>query len=263
MKDGKVSNWMSEMNGWDFWRFCFRLDFREKIRGVDYFRFYEFPTFHQKMEFASAESVLDLGCGRSLFPLFCATCYPKVAYTTLDIDPTAVEWQRKMKHRLGDPENLTLLEGDSTSMEFENDSFDRVVNLGSIEHIPEQGDVLTAREMGRVCRPGGLLVLSIPYSFQGCEQETTDHWEGFERRYDDPMLDERIVEPSGCEEVSRTYFGEPGFRFSEFWYPLPFVLKVPFRHIVPFASETWLQTLPEKKKESACGVQVVLRKPGR
>ena len=252
---------MANASGWDFWKFCFRLDLREKLRGVDYFRFYEFPTFYNWMEMESAHSVLDLGCGCSLFPLYCATRHPDIDYTTLDIDPHAVEWQERMKSRLGSPPNLTLLQGDSTAIELESDSFDRVVNLGSIEHIPEQGDLMTAAEMGRVCKPGGLLVYSIPYSYEGCEQETTDHWEGFERRYDDRMLEERIIQPSGCEEVARAYFGEPGYRFSEFWYPLPFLLKLPFRHLLPRASERWLKTMPPEDRTRACGVQVVLKKP--
>ncbi|MCA9415082.1 MAG: class I SAM-dependent methyltransferase [Candidatus Omnitrophica bacterium] len=252
---------MSDITGWDFWRFCFRLDLREKVRGVDYFRFYEFPTFYRKMELATASSVLDLGCGHSLFPLFCAYKNPELRYTTLDIDPVAVAWQKRMKERLSPLPNLKLLEGDSTKMDFEENSFDRVVNLGSIEHIPDQGDLSTAAEMGRVCRPGGLLVFSIPYSYEGCEQDTTDHWEGFERRYDDAMLDERIVKPSGCQEVTRTYFGEPGFSFSEKWYPLPFPVKLPFRHFLPFASRRWLKTMSSEERQKSCGVQVVLRKP--
>ncbi len=261
LREGPVID-LSDKTGWDFWKFCFRLNLREKVRGIDYFRFYEFPTFYKKMDLATANSVLDLGCGHSLFPLFCANHNPNLQYTTLDIDPEAVSWQVSMKERIGSPKNLTLMEGDSTSMNFESNSFDRVVNLGSIEHIPEQGDLLTASEMGRVCRPGGLLVYSVPYSFEGCEQATTDHWEGFERRYDDGMLDDRIVGPSGCQEISRTYFGEPGFQFSSKWYRFPFILKIPFRHLVPFASQTWLKTIEKEDRKRACGVQVVLRKPG-
>lgn len=253
---------MTEVSGWDFWRFCFRLDFREKVRGVDYFRFYEFPTFYRLMEMGAASQVLDLGCGRSLFPLFCAARHPETVYTTLDIDPGAVAWQERMKQRVSPLENLRILEGDSTSMSFDSDSFDRVVNLGSIEHIPDDGDRMTAAEMGRVCRPGGLLVFSIPYSFEGCEQDTTDHWEGFERRYDDAMLEDRIILPSGCTEVSRSYFGEPERRFSEMWYRLPFVIRTPFRHLAPFASLRYLRTMDRADRRNACGVQLVLQKPG-
>jgi SAM-dependent methyltransferase len=226
---------------------------------LDYFRFYEYPTFYRSLDLRPGLKVLDLGCGRGLCPLFCAFHNPDVEYTTVDIDATAVEWQQRMALRLGGLPNFHPSVGDSTQLEFPDASFDRVGNLGSIEHIPEEGDLATSREMGRVCAKDGILVYSIPYSFEGCEQATTDHWEGFERRYDDRTLEERLIHPSGRKVDSLVYFGEPGFPFSRYWYPLPFVLKAPLRHLAPPASFLWLKGMPPEDRARACGVRVVLR----
>jgi SAM-dependent methyltransferase len=227
---------------------------------MDYFRFYEYPTFLSALDLSKGVSVLDLGCGRGLFPLFCAKKFREVSYTTLDIDPSAIAWQRAMEKKLGGLPNLTITEGDSTQIGFPDNSFDRVANLGSIEHIPGDGDIRTAEEMGRVCKPGGKLVFSIPYGPKGEELATTDHWDGFERRYDDRMLQDRIIGPSGCRVATLEYFGEPDFPFADFWYPLPFFVKLPFRHLMPLASTVWLKTLPESQKGKACGVRLVLEK---
>lgn len=254
---------MKSASGWDFWRFCFRLGARESIRGLDYFRFYEYPAFHANLDLTPDCSVLDLGCGRGLFPLYCAFRGPNLRYTTVDIDGGAIDWQRRMAQRLGGLPNLNVLLGDSTRLDLPDNSFDRVANLGSIEHIPGEGDLETAAQMGRVCRPGGKLVLSIPYATKGGELGTTSHWHGFERRYDDRMLEERIVGPSGCDVVSIVHFGEKGVQFSKKWYPLPFVVKLPFRHLAPLASRMWLTPIRSEDRHLACGVQVVLKKPLR
>lgn len=250
---------MDAVTGWSFWRFCFRLGLVESIRGLDYFRFYEYPAFHRSLDLRPGHQVLDLGCGRGLFPLFCAFHHPNLEYTTVDIDPSAVEWQKRMADKLGGLPNFHPMVGDSTQLEFADASFDRVGNLGSIEHIPDEGDIATSREMSRVCAKDGILVYSIPYSFEGCEQATTDHWEGFERRYDDRSLEERLIAPSGRGVQERIYFGEPGFSFSSLWYPLPFVIKTPFRHLAPLASSVWLKEMDSESRARACGVRLVLK----
>ena len=253
---------MGRITGWDFWRFCFRLGMRESVRGLDYFRFYEYPSFYSALEISRACRVLDLGCGRGLFPLYCAVKHPGIRYTTVDIDQSAVDWQRRTAKRLGGLPNLEVCHGDSRRLDFTEETFDRVANLGSIEHIPGDGDIQTATEMGRVCQSGGKLLFSIPYSFVGSEQPSCSHWKGFERRYDDRSIQERLVNPSGCLLESVTYFGEAGFKFSRYWYPVPFALKLPFRHFAPYASRKWLGEMPAKDRGNACGVRIVLRKGG-
>ena len=166
-----------------------------------------------------------------------------------------------MAKKLGGLPNLDAMLGDSRRLDFPDGSFDRVANLGSIEHIPGEGDLETAAQMGRVCRPGGKLVFSIPYGAKGEERDATDHWHGFERRYDDQMLDERLVRPSKCDVESIVFFGEKGLRFSRMWYPLPFFVKLPLRHFAPLASKQWLASIRVEDRHRACGVQMVLKKP--
>jgi len=54
----------------------------------------------------------------------------------------------------------TLIQGDAQNLPFADDSFDVVVSCETIEHLP---DVKSAvREMHRVTRPGGKLLLTTP-----------------------------------------------------------------------------------------------------
>lgn len=53
-------------------------------------------------------------------------------------------------------------------MKFGNEEFDVVVNSHVLEHVPD--DHAAMREMYRIIRPGGMLLLQVPY----CESRPTD-----------------------------------------------------------------------------------------
>jgi SAM-dependent methyltransferase len=56
--------------------------------------------------------------------------------------------------------DLTLVRGDVQALPFADGSFDAVVLLDVLEHLPDPAAAL--REARRVVRPGGALVLSVP-----------------------------------------------------------------------------------------------------
>lgn len=241
-------------------KFNDRLGLREMVRSLDYFRCLEYQLVHQALELKPGVSLLDLGAGKGLYPLFLAK-EKQVKVTSLDIDADSIDWQIQNAERLGiSQQTFYPLVGDSRTLPFRDNSFDRVLNLGSVEHIPEKGDLLTAKEMGRVLKPGGFAVFSIPYDRVYSEIPAGAHVRYFERRYDEAALDERIIEPSGLTESKRIYFGEPGYRWSEFWYKIPFSLKLPFRRLVPHFSKKYLRTIELDRRETACGICLVLCK---
>ncbi len=60
----------------------------------------------------------------------------------------------------GRPGDLFLTEGDSERMPFRNQRFDFVMSVNMIEHLDDVPAAL--REMRRVCRDGGKIVVSVP-----------------------------------------------------------------------------------------------------
>lgn len=72
--------------------------------------------------------------------------------TGIDLNPDSVEYAAV---RIP---SATFLTGDIGELPFEDDSFDLVLCLEVLEHIPEPGPVLA--ELSRVCR--GDIVLSVP-----------------------------------------------------------------------------------------------------
>ncbi|GAB4483178.1 MAG: hypothetical protein Kow00124_32470 [Anaerolineae bacterium] len=96
---------------------------------------------------------------------------------------------------------------DATALTLPDESFDRVVCISVIEHIPD--DRAAIREMARVLRPGGLLALTTPcgpaYQQPGDHphhKDETGRWTGdLDRVYSAEALQERLVGPSGLVPV--------------------------------------------------------------
>lgn len=113
------------------------------------------------------ERVLDIGCGN-------ARDIAKIAayggyVIGVDISEGMVAAARQEVERTG-IKGITLQVGDATCLDFPDASFDKVLCSEVIEHIPDAPQAL--REMHRVLKPGGTLVLSTP---------NKGSWYGFER----------------------------------------------------------------------------------
>jgi SAM-dependent methyltransferase len=80
------------------------------------------------------------------------------------------------------PEVLRV-QGDGTRLPFRDDSFDRVLSFGSIEHFPDVGKGL--EELGRVLVPGGRAVVVVPNFYVRTEQprELRLSYFGWRRRF--------------------------------------------------------------------------------
>lgn len=138
------------------------------------------------------ERVLDLGCTESVLPLNVACLGYKV--TGLDYRPYPYYHP-----------NLVVAQGDILKLPFKSNSFGAVFCISTIEHVgvgfyqdpalPDAGDALAIGEVRRVLKPGGLLVLTVPF---GKAQITPQ-----QRIYDHVSL-KRLV--SGFNVVETRFF---------------------------------------------------------
>ena len=117
------------------------------------------PTLHpgrvqaiQRMKIRSGDRVLEVGVGTGIN----ACLYPRDCFVTgIDFSGSMLEKARERISRKG-IENVGLLEMDATQLRFPDDTFDIVYApyVISVVHDP----ISVAREMGRVCRPGGRVI---------------------------------------------------------------------------------------------------------
>jgi len=93
-----------------------------------------------------------------------------------------------------------LLAAALPSLPFPDAKFDIVCALDVIEHIDD--DTAAVRELWRVCKPGGLLVVTVPaYEWLWSEHDDVNE---HQRRYTRPLLRKRLTLPGG-EVVRLSY----------------------------------------------------------
>jgi phosphatidylethanolamine/phosphatidyl-N-methylethanolamine N-methyltransferase len=117
------------------------------------------PTLHpgrlkaiQRMNIQAHENVLEVGVGTginlSLYPRDCAI-------TGIDFSGSMLEKARERTARK-ELQNIRLLQMDAADLKFSDNTFDIVYAPYLISVVPDPLQV--AREMRRVCRPGGRII---------------------------------------------------------------------------------------------------------
>ncbi|MCD4783904.1 MAG: class I SAM-dependent methyltransferase [Candidatus Eremiobacteraeota bacterium] len=88
-------------------------------------------------------------------------------------------------------DRLSFRKMDALNLKFQDNSFDIVICLSSIEHFGgEKNYKQAAREIGRVVKPGGMAVLTTEFALNKVE------YDGY---FNDRTLFEYIIKPSGLE----------------------------------------------------------------
>jgi ubiquinone/menaquinone biosynthesis C-methylase UbiE len=109
---------------------------------------------------APGERLLEAGCGLGVTSLLAGGQF---RISLLDIESGAIEQARQLytaANRIA-----RFVQGDLFTMPFENDSFDCVFNAGVLEHFNFQERCAALREMGRVARKGGSVIVAVPNHF--------------------------------------------------------------------------------------------------
>jgi len=118
------------------------------------------PTLHpgrlhaiQRMGIKTGDRILEVGVGTGinamLYPAGCTV-------TGIDLSDSMLEKARERVARNG-LSNVRLLEMDAADLKFNDNSFDIVYAPYLISVVPDP--VAVAREMRRVCRPGGRVIV--------------------------------------------------------------------------------------------------------
>lgn len=101
------------------------------------------------------DTVLDVACGPGL--LVCAFARVVRHVTGIDLTPAMLEQAQKLQQEQG-LANVTWDQGDVTKLPYPDGSFSIVSSRFVFHHLEQP--LIVLREMSRVCRPGGRIVVA-------------------------------------------------------------------------------------------------------
>jgi SAM-dependent methyltransferase len=273
-------------NLWDFVRFALQVGVCEVLRGhMDYVRCVEFPLVFQHLALKPGGRLLDVGCGESHFPLYVAS-RTDTTVVALDASPRVL-WQKDTEARfvrrgIVPPGRLHVVVADARDTSLGDGEFDYISLISTIEHVEGDGDSAAIQELARLLKPGGRLVLTVPYNYDRhrdfwiSEDTYTSVYSGtrlfFQRHYDDDALTNRLVKPSGLRLTTKLIFGEPGWRCFNTLFAnprLPVLAKLPYLWAMPLFAHRFARVLRDEEirtKEdlpmvTTEGALLVLEKP--
>jgi ubiquinone/menaquinone biosynthesis C-methylase UbiE len=119
-------------------------------------------------------SVLELGCGAGLPTTQILLSHDNFHVTANDLSSTQIEAARENLASEDVGERLTLIGGDMTTLTFAEQSFDAVVGMYSLIHLPraEQGELVV--KIAQWLKPGGYFLAN--FSEEAIEGQVLDKW---------------------------------------------------------------------------------------
>ncbi len=183
---------------------------REALRCVliplDPSRYLELPWALETLGANPGERVLDLASPKLLAVQLARG---GVRVTCVDELESEIKSWRALA---GDP-GVEFRVADGRALPFDDASFDHAYSISVLEHIEGDGAASALAELARVLRPGGRVLVTLPYAATYREDwrnvpmyvahEPVDGRYFFQRWYDDAHLEELVAAVTALELVSR------------------------------------------------------------
>lgn len=173
---------------------------------LDPSRYLELPWAIERLAAARGERVLDLASPKLLAVVLARQ---GVRVTSVDQLEREIETWRTLA---GDVPGLELEVADGRALPYVDASFDHAYSISVLEHIEEPGDADALRELARVVRPGGRVLVTLPHATASREDwsdtpvfanEPGGDRSLFQRWYTSPQVDALVAAAAGLELVSR------------------------------------------------------------
>lgn len=211
------------MGAIDFQLFLRKISLERFFQSFYYFKWLEYPLVYNNLELKAGEQYLDIGSGKSIFPLFVVAknnCNVHV-FDDQSIIKDSITYYQSNIRKMGlcniSGKNFLIHEAtEKGQLDFPDNYFDRVSCISVLEHIKGNGDSVMMQEISRILKKGGRAVITFP--FNGKDYIEEDNPEGvgyFQRKYSVAAIKERIIDPANLKVKKVIYFGERYISFGE------------------------------------------------
>ncbi len=112
----------------------------------------------ENIDIKKTNKVLDAGCGDGFYLFLLSQLFPSLKLVGLDYEQRGLDSaKQKLKSK-----KIKLIQGDlMKKLPFKDNHFDVIIMSEVIEHLPD--DVKGLKEIRRILRPGGIILLSVPH----------------------------------------------------------------------------------------------------
>jgi len=134
-------------------------EYDERVPGITTvdMRFIETEMAFVLSKIRSSDDILDMGCGTGRFTIPLAQVARKV--TGLDVSAAMIAKAREKAEEAG--LSIDFREADMENMPFLDNSFDTVICMLALMHIPIESRQRVFTEASRVLKPGGTMIVSV------------------------------------------------------------------------------------------------------
>ena len=180
--------------------------FREWFRiPMNYARMMELPLTILFMNADRKDRILDVSSPKLLSLFLAREGHTGVVAADLE-DYFVADFEAYQRH--AGVQLQTSVFDAGREIPFADGHFDKIFSVSVLEHIPHDGDIRALREMLRVLKPGGTLVITLPAFAHYVEEWAVDahYWKSiqnekgetfFQRRYDEDRLRATLAVPGG------------------------------------------------------------------
>jgi ubiquinone/menaquinone biosynthesis C-methylase UbiE len=114
--------------------------------------------FLQAVDPKPTDVVLDAGCGSGRNISFLSPLVKEIVGVDFSKQMLQRALERAQNEKLA---NVQLISGSVTELKFDDHVFDKIVCASVLQYLDDEQCALAIREMVRVCKPGGTLVLHV------------------------------------------------------------------------------------------------------
>lgn len=216
---------MRKVSALDFQLFLAKLSWARFLDGFYYFKWLEYPLVYNNLNFKRGELYLDIGSGKSIFPLFVLAKTDCIVHLIDDqsIIKDSISYYESIIKKAGLSNKLgkrlfihKVVEG--TEFEFPDNYFDKISCISTLEHIRNTGDSMVMRTISRILKKGGKAVITFPFNNGDYIEEENPTGVGyFQRRYNIAAIKSRIIDQVNLKVGKVIYFGERYTNFGKLY----------------------------------------------